>query len=181
MSVTEVPAPTAPPTPMPQANPPIVIGPFANVPAPGSPIRSDWPQQISQYAWDTRLRTGIDAAWDIPLVAASTPGTYDLVPGLPNDALTYPARVTISMVFFHGFTSSAGVGKLDLYRYKDGSIGAAGDVQNPAGYWVTTPLVWCYDVTAGQQWGCKARITITTPGGSYSGRGNGFYRIQRTG
>lgn len=31
------------------ANPPIVIGPFDNVPAPGSPIRSDWPQEISQY------------------------------------------------------------------------------------------------------------------------------------
>ena len=31
------------------ANPPIVIGPFDNVPAPGSPIRSDWPQEISAY------------------------------------------------------------------------------------------------------------------------------------
>lgn len=31
------------------ANPPITIGPFANVPAPGSPIRSDWPQQITNY------------------------------------------------------------------------------------------------------------------------------------
>lgn len=32
------------------ANPPITIGPFANVPAPGSPIRSDWPQQLTTYA-----------------------------------------------------------------------------------------------------------------------------------
>lgn len=31
------------------ANPPITIGPFANVPAPGSGIRSDWAQQISTY------------------------------------------------------------------------------------------------------------------------------------
>lgn len=31
------------------ANPPITIGPFTNVPAPGSPIRSDWPQQITTY------------------------------------------------------------------------------------------------------------------------------------
>jgi hypothetical protein len=31
------------------ANPPIVIGPFANVPAPGSPIRSDWPQQLTTH------------------------------------------------------------------------------------------------------------------------------------
>lgn len=29
------------------ANPPITIGPFTNVPAPGSPIKSDWPQQIT--------------------------------------------------------------------------------------------------------------------------------------
>jgi hypothetical protein len=31
------------------ANPPITIGPFANVPAPGSGIRSDWAQQISTW------------------------------------------------------------------------------------------------------------------------------------
>lgn len=36
----------------PRANPPIVIGPFTNVPAPGSPIRSDWCQQITQYVVD---------------------------------------------------------------------------------------------------------------------------------
>jgi hypothetical protein len=29
------------------ANPPITIGPFTNVPAPGSPIQSAWPQQIT--------------------------------------------------------------------------------------------------------------------------------------
>jgi hypothetical protein len=40
-------------TPTPQANPPITIGPFDNVPAPGSPVRSDWPQQITNYAVDT--------------------------------------------------------------------------------------------------------------------------------
>jgi hypothetical protein len=34
------------------ANPPIVIGPFDNVPAPGSPVRSDWPQEISHYVID---------------------------------------------------------------------------------------------------------------------------------
>lgn len=31
------------------ANPPISIPPFLNVPAPGSPIKSDWPQQITTY------------------------------------------------------------------------------------------------------------------------------------
>ena len=47
----------------PMAAPPVVIGPFANVPAPGSPIRSDWPQQISQYVVDTRTSvTALQAA-----------------------------------------------------------------------------------------------------------------------
>lgn len=40
------------------ANPPITIGPFANVPAPGSPIRSDWAQQITQYVVD-RISFGV--------------------------------------------------------------------------------------------------------------------------
>lgn len=31
------------------ANPPITIGPFNNVPAPGSPIKSDWAQAITTY------------------------------------------------------------------------------------------------------------------------------------
>lgn len=34
------------------ANPPITIGPFTNVPAPGSPIASAWAQQLTQYAVD---------------------------------------------------------------------------------------------------------------------------------
>lgn len=34
------------------ANPPITIGPFSNVPAPGSPIKSDWCQQITQWVVD---------------------------------------------------------------------------------------------------------------------------------
>jgi hypothetical protein len=38
--------------PAPQAAPPITIGPFNNVPAPGSPIRSDWTQSISSYVAD---------------------------------------------------------------------------------------------------------------------------------
>jgi hypothetical protein len=42
--------------PAPAAAPPIVIGPFDNVPAPGSPIRSDWPQEISQYVVDNESK-----------------------------------------------------------------------------------------------------------------------------
>lgn len=39
-------------------NPPITIGPFTNVPAPGSGVKSDWAQQITNYV----LRT----AWTAP-------------------------------------------------------------------------------------------------------------------
>lgn len=39
------------------ANPPIVIGSFDNVPAPGSPIKSDWPQEISTFV--QRLPRGL--------------------------------------------------------------------------------------------------------------------------
>ena len=34
-------------------NPPIVIGPFSNVPAPGSGVKSDWAQQITNYVLRT--------------------------------------------------------------------------------------------------------------------------------
>lgn len=34
------------------ANPPITIGPFTSVPAPGSPIRSPWAQQITNFVND---------------------------------------------------------------------------------------------------------------------------------
>jgi hypothetical protein len=46
------------------ANPPVTIGPFTNVPAPGSGVKSDWPQQISTYVAPT--------AWTAP--AAFTNG-----------------------------------------------------------------------------------------------------------
>jgi len=53
MSVTDT-----PPAVGPQAAPPITIGPFTNVPAPGSPIRSDWPQSISDYVAKLPLTQG---------------------------------------------------------------------------------------------------------------------------
>lgn len=39
------------------ANPPIDIGPFLNVPAPGSAVKSDWPQQITNYVTPTLWTT----------------------------------------------------------------------------------------------------------------------------
>jgi hypothetical protein len=45
------------------ASPPITIGPFDNVPAPGSPIRSNWPQEISQYVTFLGQTAGAWTTW----------------------------------------------------------------------------------------------------------------------
>ena len=45
-------------------NPPITIGPFANVPAPGSGVKSDWAQQITNYVVPTAWTTlALNAPW----------------------------------------------------------------------------------------------------------------------
>lgn len=80
------------------ANPPITIGPFNNVPAPGSPIKSDWPQEISAfvnvlaplgYVWhgtQSSFPTGIGSTLtDLPGAAVAftaDPSRYYLVLGL---------------------------------------------------------------------------------------------------
>jgi hypothetical protein len=50
-------------------NPPIVIGPFANVPAPGSGVKSDWPQQISTFV--TALPRGVIGAHQLATAFAT--------------------------------------------------------------------------------------------------------------
>lgn len=52
------------------ANPPITIGPFTNVPAPGSGIRSDWAQQAS-----TLITTSVDAGTKTAPIAGATPSS----------------------------------------------------------------------------------------------------------
>lgn len=56
------------------ANPPITIGPFTNVPAPGSPIASAWAQQLTQAFVDDDkvLRQA-----PVPLSGAGGPGNVD--------------------------------------------------------------------------------------------------------
>jgi hypothetical protein len=49
----------------PAAAPPTTIGPYTNVPAPGSPVRSDWPQQLTTDVVNlllTRVGVGVFAA-----------------------------------------------------------------------------------------------------------------------
>jgi len=77
------------------ANPPITIGPFENVPAAGSPIRSDWAQQISRFVNDrfplsTLMKTGTavyptNAAGDA-LIGFTAPFPTALISVLVTDA-----------------------------------------------------------------------------------------------
>lgn len=58
------------------ANPPIVIGPFATVPAPGSPIRSPWPQDVSNWitnrvVWTAWVDVALGANFGFPGGAAA--------------------------------------------------------------------------------------------------------------
>lgn len=80
------------------ANPPIVIGPFNNVPAPGSPIRSDWPQQITQYAVDSRttINALIKQNGMVATVGILKTGTVDANGDiLVNFGVTFKAKPTI--------------------------------------------------------------------------------------
>lgn len=57
-------------------NPPIVIGPFANVPAPGSGVKSDWAQQITNYV--TRMAaTGVYTPPLVGMVVGSGGGALN--------------------------------------------------------------------------------------------------------
>jgi hypothetical protein len=72
------------------ANAPITIGPFTNVPAPGSPIRSDWTQQITQFVVD-RFPTS--------LLMKQGQGTYGT--NVNADAIiTFPAPFPASIAGF---------------------------------------------------------------------------------
>ena len=87
-----------------KANPPITIGPFTNVPAPGSPIRSDWPQSISDFV--NKLRgdalVGTASLVVAPITASSRPWQV---------AGTYAATTTAGGAFTipFGFTTNGGV------------------------------------------------------------------------
>lgn len=78
-------------------NPPVTIGPFTNVPAPGSGVKSDWPQQISQYVTDhaSELFYGQIVA-DIALTAVTAATAHSIIPGA---AVTYQAK-PIMLEFF---------------------------------------------------------------------------------
>lgn len=86
---------------------PIVIGPYDNVPAPGSPIRSDWAQELTTYA--VKAITPVGAT----LIGGAAPiGTLKLIAGTIAGAVdaTYLVRQTITPdVFPNGLLSVIGM------------------------------------------------------------------------
>jgi len=97
----------APPGPAQLAAPPIVIGPFTNVPAPGSPIRSDWPQTISQYCADGKAGDHVGHGW------ATYPSQATLnAAGILAQAPTVKTYATVMYVTANGRAGSD-VGTMD--------------------------------------------------------------------
>lgn len=86
-------------------NPPVTIGPFTNVPAPGSGVKSDWPQQISQYVVDHAtelLYAQITASVNVPTTAnTDAAGVTVINPG----NVTYQAKPIIIEFFAVGVTT----------------------------------------------------------------------------
>lgn len=77
------------------ANPPITIGPFANVPAPGSPIRSDWAQQITNYVTGLAgAATALPAVFTGPVGGGTITSTAVTV-GTLNIAATTRRRLIV--------------------------------------------------------------------------------------
>ena len=69
------------------ANPPITIGPFDNVPAPGSPIRSDWAQEISTY---------VHNYLPSPLPFVRGASTIQSIPTVTNTALAFTSATDVT-------------------------------------------------------------------------------------
>jgi hypothetical protein len=105
-------------------NPPITIGPFANVPAPGSGVKSDWAQQISSYVSE---RHGLSATHGLHAVANATivtvswnAETFDpdnaLAP--PSNTVNIPAAAAGLWLFqYRGSWAVTSLGALNMVRF----------------------------------------------------------------
>jgi len=90
------------------AAPPIVIGPFTNVPAPGSPIRSDWPQQASNIITDLLTRRG--CALSHPGQAIASGATGQIAWSVENqDTDNFHAANSPSIIIPTGLGASYGI------------------------------------------------------------------------
>lgn len=115
-------------------NPPVTIGPFTNVPAPGSGVKSDWPQQISQYVVDHATElvyAQIVASVNVPSTANSDANGVQVInPG----AVTYAAKPIIIEFFAPEATAPNVLGGQLLFNLWDTNtdLGRWGQMISPA-------------------------------------------------
>jgi hypothetical protein len=165
------------------ANPPITIGPFTNVPAPGSPIRSDWSQSISSYVAAAAYRYPDLAT----LKAASPPvGTFGQIINDPSygmalrmsdgwyatrthfDQRTSDAGGLVSLLASaFGFANLAAVVVAGAISFPGGAISGGwmlGRIAGAGGGWDG----WVYQITSGGTW---ALLPNTAVSWTYVARG----------
>ena len=160
------------------ANPPITIGPFTNVPAPGSPIASAWPQQITTYVVNRFLT---QAAFDHAGGTTGAAGTFDIGTQALG-VLGYAARITVVATYWWGFNGAGNVnGTPALSRLVGGSRAAPGQIAALGSAWGAATISDSWTVAAGQDAGFKTVIQLGVPGGTTYYKASGIYSIQREG
>lgn len=131
------------------SNPPITIGPFDNVPAPGSPIRSDWAQEITQYVVDWLAGARVDGGF--ARVGAHIMAAIGSALFVPVDPLPYPTRMYVQASVQIASDSSALTGGRSAVNTIVGGTNqppTEPSTSTGAGSYVLIPLVWSWALPA---------------------------------
>lgn len=146
--------------PAPMAAPPIVIGPFSSVPAPGSPIRSQWAQEVSQYTWAHGIVATATAESAAHTIAASGAQVALTVP-----VTAYPSHRTV-IIATADVSCASDTGQMNAKIYLVRKVDATSGIQRslsstgPAA-WVHGTLIWSWAVPAGSDPGFDVMIQPT--------------------
>lgn len=130
------------------ANPPITIGPFDNVPAQGSPIRSNWPQEISTVVTEMLRRyprakfaagIGASSGGNLPNMQVMNWTADELpVPGLVLFWVLIQVNMTTGTTYQISTVAGAGAGGGPIAKQNITTIGAnnvrlSGQIAVPGG------------------------------------------------
>jgi hypothetical protein len=160
--------------PAPRAAPPTTIGPFANVPAPGSPIRSDWTQQITHYVvdWNSGASAPKGAVvWietaAIPDVSSGVIGVRDIATFLNGRTFPFPTQVLVHVSGLGGFSAGTASWAFDLQNLISGAVFGINSqiVQTPGGIWAAHSVDAAWTVPANGATAWKVRQNVTNNGG----------------
>jgi hypothetical protein len=162
------------------ANPPITIGPFDNVPAPGSPIRSNWAQEISTWVLTSPRWTQI-----VGTTALSAGNGYKDVFTSPPDTSNYNRITEVRGTFAWGYNAGGSVnGNAAIIRSSDASTAVQGPGEHGSGgalHWGAISLFTQFTSAPGVNAGFKCSIIIGgAPAGANAGWWDLMYRIVQT-